>query len=226
MRQQCPAGRFITFEGIDGSGKTTQIRLLKKYLLHKGQRVFVSREPGGTGLAMAEAIRKLILNPRYTVHPRSELLLYEASRAQHVEKSIVPMLKKGYWVLCDRFTDATLAYQGGGRGIPTRKLLWLNRFATHDLNPDITILLDLPVRVGLTKARLITRQLQRKKRNFAGDRIEQEKIDFHRRVQGRYRALAKTHKRIHRIPVEKMVGSTHRKIIETIESCWPFLKNI
>lgn len=226
MRQQRPAGRFITFEGIDGSGKTTQIHLLKKYLLHKGQRVFVSREPGGTGLAMAEAIRKLILNPRYTVHPRSELLLYEASRAQHVEKSIVPMLKKGYWVLCDRFTDATLAYQGGGRGIPMRELRWLNRFATHDLNPDITILLDLPVCIGLKKARLSTRQLQRSKRNGAGDRIEQEKIDFHRRVRRCYRALAKIYKRMHRIPVEKTRGSTHRKIIETIESCWPYLKNI
>lgn len=220
------SGKFITFEGIDGSGKSTQIRLLEQYLRAREKNVFVSREPGGTGLKFAEAIRRLILHPRYKIHPRSELLLYEASRAQHVEKRILPMIRKGYWVLCDRFTDATLAYQGGGRCIPIQDLLWLNRFATNNVRPDLTILLDIPVRIGLKKARRLSKIKNKKGIFVNGDRLEREKIGFHKRVQSFYRKMAREHERIHTIKVADTAKETHRKIVQVIQKKWPYLKKI
>lgn len=212
------SGNFITFEGIDGSGKTTQIKLVEKYLKKRHKKVFVTREPGGKDIAIAEAIRRLILDPRYSVDPRSELLLYEASRAQHVAERIIPLLKKGYWVLCDRFTDATLAYQGGGRGIPFSDLIYLNRFAAHNLEPELTILLDLPVKKGLHKARGRT--------GSSGDRLEKENINFHIRVQKLYRQLARKHKRIYKVAVAEMIYDTHNKITAILEKKWPVLKKL
>ncbi|MFH1379178.1 MAG: dTMP kinase [bacterium] len=211
-------GTFITFEGIDGSGKTTHIALLAKYLKKKGKKVFVTREPGGKDIAIAEAIRTLILDPKYSVNPRAELLLYEASRAQHVAERIIPLLREEYWVLCDRFTDATLAYQGGGRGIPFAELNYLNRFATNNLEPELTILLDMPVKKALLKARGRTRQ--------NGDRLENEHITFHARVQKSYRYLAQKYKRICRIEVNHNIDETYAKIINIIEKKWPHLKKI
>lgn len=217
-------GKFITFEGLDGSGKTTQIRLLKNFFKKQGKNVFLSREPGGTGVKFAEAIRRLILHPNYIVHPRSELLLYEASRAQHVEKSIRPMIKQGYWVLCDRFTDATLAYQGGGRSIPIKELLWLNKFATDDLKPDLTIFLDISLKEGLRKARNLSQSKNKKDIYSNGDRLEREKLDFHRRVQHFYRRMVNEYPRIRRVSVEKSIEKTHAKIVNIVLKKWPVLK--
>ncbi|MBD3272546.1 MAG: dTMP kinase [Elusimicrobia bacterium] len=219
-------GQLITFEGIDGSGKTTQIQLLKKFLLKKKQKVFVTREPGGAGCPFAEAVRSLVLNPEYQVHPRSELLLYEASRAQHVEVTIKPFLLKGYWVLCDRFTDATLAYQGGGRNIPGKYLAWLNRFATGNMIPDLTILLDVNVQHGLRQARMISARDTEYAAGAEGDRLEQEDIDFHQRVRRYYLKLAHQHRRIKRIPVSATVEATHRMIVQTVLKKWPRLGKI
>jgi dTMP kinase len=207
---------FITFEGVDGSGKTTQIQLLKRYIARRGVKVMVTREPGGTGVRLAEEIRELILHPRYRVHPRCELLLYEASRAQHVEELIRPKLAQGYWVLCDRYIDATVAYQGGGRKIPRRDLDRLNAFATGSLMPDATFFLDVPVSISIARARRLSAHKHTQSGYQRGDRIEQEKLAFHKRVRSVYRALAAHTPRIHRIRVAATIEQTHQRIVNVI----------
>ena len=187
--------------------------------------MFLSREPGGTGLKFAEAIRRLVLHPRYSVHPRSELLMYEASRAQHVEKCIRPLLEQGAWVLCDRYTDATLAYQGGGRSIPIRDLQWLNQFATGRLEPDLTIFMDIPLKKGLQKARRLSKVKNKGHVYHNGDRLEREKTDFHQRVQRCYRRLERASSRIRRVVVSDSVEKTKRKILQILMKKWAFLKS-
>ena len=144
-------GRFITFEGGEGVGKTTQIQIARDTLERAGIEVVVTREPGGT--PMAEAIRELLLAPRdEPVHQLTELLLMFAARAQHVHGKIIPALEAGQWVLCDRFTDATYAYQGGGRGVPRQRIELLEQLVQGDMRPDHVILLDAPVATGLLPA--------------------------------------------------------------------------
>jgi len=177
---------FITFEGVEGSGKTTQIQRLKRYLTHKGFHCKVTREPGGPSIS--EKIRKILLDPDHReMLPLSELFLYEASRAQHIHEVIKPSLKKGMIVLCDRFNDATLAYQGYGRGIDRQLIKKLNRFASQGINPDLTFLLDCPSDIGLKRA------LQRNQilKNEKEDRFEREEIHFHQRVRRGYLSIAK-----------------------------------
>lgn len=177
---------FITFEGVEGSGKTTQIERLKKYLTKKGIPCEITREPGGT--AIGEKIRKILLNPEYKgMTPLSELFLYEASRAQHVQAVIRPLLEKGITVLCDRFTDASIAYQAYGRKLDLKLVQDLNQISSQGLIPDITFILDCPSRLGLKRA------LRRNKRlkNIKEDRFEREDIRFHQRVRKGYLALAK-----------------------------------
>ncbi len=174
------AARFITFEGVEGSGKTTQLRRLSAHLRAKGIRHIVTREPGGTPLA--DEIRKVILIPREErVFPETELLLYEAARAQHVRGVILPALSSGSAVLCDRFCDATVAYQGHSRGIDADRVESLNRFAAGDLVPGLTLLFDLPPEEGFSRI---------KGRGQAKDRLERESLDFHRSVREGYLRLA------------------------------------
>ena len=143
--------RFITFEGIEGSGKTTQIKLAKDYLEARGFSLVATDEPGGTPLG--KIIREMLLNVGpYSISPCAELLLFVAARAQHVEEVIKPALQQGKLVLCDRFLDATLAYQGWGRGLDRTFIQALHNFATTSLLPDLTILLDLPAETGLRRA--------------------------------------------------------------------------
>ena len=160
------AGLFVTFEGVEGAGKTTQIRLLRDALEAEGHSVCVTREPGGD--ALAEGIRSLLLHGEMA--PRAELLLFLASRAQNVEKIIRPHLAAHGIVLCDRYIDSSVAYQGAGRGLGREQVAHLNTFATHDLMPDLTFLLDLPPEVGLA------RQPEK-------NRMETESLEFHQRVQ-------------------------------------------
>src|SRR5579872_5751836 len=137
-------GRFITFEGIDGSGKTTQLRSLAKWLREQGQETIETVEPGGTEIG--RQIRRIVLDPASAdLHPRAELLLYFASRAQNVEQVIRPALEAGRTVLCDRFTDSTLVYQGCGRGLDTSTILDLDRIACRGLRPDITLFIDIDI---------------------------------------------------------------------------------
>lgn len=173
-------GIFVTFEGIEGSGKTTQLRRLSAHLAAKKSPHIVTREPGGT--PFSDEIRGLVLVPREeTVFPEAELLLYEAARAQHVRGLILPALLSGQAVLCDRFCDATTAYQAHARGLDASLVERLNRFATGGLVPDLTLLFDLPPEEGFARI---------KGRGGARDRLERESLDFHRAVREGYLRLA------------------------------------
>lgn len=171
---------FVTFEGIEGSGKTTQIRRLSAYLERKGIPHLVTREPGGTPLA--DEIRTLLLSRRSEpVFPETELLLYEAARAQHVRGVILPARASGKAVLCDRFCDATVAYQGFSRGIDVSRIEWLNAFASDGLSPDLTLLFDISPEEGIRRIR---------DRGGLRDRIEAESREFHRAVREGYLRLS------------------------------------
>jgi dTMP kinase len=170
-------GVFITFEGIEGSGKSTQAALLKAFLEAQGLEVLVTREPGGSPIG--EQIRHILLDPgNHGMVPLAELLLYEASRCQHVEAVIRPALDRGKTVICDRFFDASTAYQGYARGLGIKMVGELNLVATGGRKPDLTIVLDLPVDMGL---RRLGRSL---------DRIEREAVEFHERVRQGYLRIA------------------------------------
>ena len=174
------AGCFISIEGSDGTGKTTQISLLCKWLSQWGLEVLRTREPGGTPIA--DKIRALLLdNANKELTARAETLLYMAARAQHTVRLIRPALERGAAVISDRYSDSTLVYQGVARGVPMRDLVWLNRFATDELVPDMTLLLDCAVE------RLSARIANRGSK----DRLESENLDFHRRVRQGFLALAK-----------------------------------
>jgi dTMP kinase len=175
-------GIFITFEGVEGSGKSSQIKLLEQYLEENGYDHFVTREPGGPPIS--EAIRKLLLDVNNAeMVPETELLLYLASRAQHTVQWIIPALEQGKIVICDRYTDSSLAYQGGGRKLSASVINALTTFATRNLKPDITFLLDVDVEVG-----------QKRIRNRTLDRLEEESLNFHKQVRQEYLKLAKQHK--------------------------------
>jgi len=169
-------GRFITFEGIDGAGKSTQLRFVEDWLRGRGLDVLQTREPGGTPLG--EALRELIL--QRSMQPRTETLLMFAARCEHVAAVIEPALAAGRWVLCDRFTDATYAYQAGGRGLPQADIAALERWVHPELQPDLTFLFDLAPEVAA--ARLA--------RAHRSDRFEREQRDFFARVRASYRARA------------------------------------
>jgi len=181
-----PNGKFITFEGPEGSGKSTHIRLLADFLRERGVQVVLTREPGGT--PTGEAIRGLLQHDGAGESPtnRTEVLLFLASRAQHVERLIKPALASGAWVLCDRFDDSTLAYQGYGRGFDLSVLCAMNGFATDGLTPDLTVLLD--VSPDTSRQRLLARQAQTAD---TPDRIEREAQAFHVRLRNGFLDLAK-----------------------------------
>ena len=178
-------GKLITFEGIDYSGKTTQAKRLLNYLKRKGHKVILLREPGGE--KVSESIRQVLLSSRSTgMNPLTELLLYEAARAQLVSKMILPALKQGKIVICDRFYDSSLAYQGYGRGLDKKMIDYLNRVSVLGLKPDLTILIDIPIKVFSSRMR----QNNKKK-----DRIEKEKIDFYKKVREGYLKIAQKEKK-------------------------------
>jgi len=177
-------GFFLSFEGIEGCGKTTQITGLARRLQALGYLVVKTREPGGSPLS--EQIRALLLDPNNQgMDPRCELLLFLAVRAQHVNETIRPALEKGAVVLCDRFTDATVAYQGYARGLGAAFVARLNRVATSGLSPNLTIFLDVPVALGLA----------RKKKAGHLDRLDRERANFHQAVRNGYIRIAEQHPR-------------------------------
>ena len=179
--------RFITFEGGDGTGKTTQIKEVANYLGERNRSYIVTREPGGT--ALGKMIRKVLLEAGATkIAASTELFLYLADRAQHVNEIIIPALQSDKIVLCDRFTDSTLAYQGYGRGIDVSWLRQLNDTASGAVRPDLTFLLDCPVTIGL--ARAARRSVQSADRPQE-DRFEREKLEFHEKVRAGFLELAR-----------------------------------
>ncbi|HET6465081.1 MAG TPA: dTMP kinase [Nitrospiria bacterium] len=174
-------GFFITFEGTEGSGKSTQIEILARYLTRHGHKVVTTREPGGT--AFGEQIRRVLLSVKNRrLDPRAELFLYLASRTQHLEEVILPALKRGKIILCDRFSDATVAYQGFGRRLDMKVVRTAVAYAAKGLSPDLTLLLDLDVRLGLARV----------KDRGRSNRLDREQREFHQRVRVGYRRLARS----------------------------------
>ncbi|WP_028844454.1 dTMP kinase [Thermodesulfovibrio thiophilus] len=171
-------GIFITFEGIEGSGKTTQIKLLGERLKKQGLKVLTTYEPGDTDVG--QKIRNILLEPEININPLCELILYFADRVQHVNEKIKPYLETGFIVICDRFTDSTVAYQGYARGVSIDIIKELNRILFNEFKPDLTILLDLPVIIGLKRNQQINKT----------DRFELEDLAFHDRVREGYLKLA------------------------------------
>jgi dTMP kinase len=177
---------FITLEGIEGSGKTTQLQHLGTYLETRGHRCVMTCEPGGTGIG--KKIRSILLDPASSeLVPTAELLLYMADRAQHIESLIKPSLAEGKMVLCDRYFDATVVYQGFARGLDTGFIRDLHRLIFEDLKPDVTFLLDLAPRIGLARA---WGQLDNGLRSDTESRFEKERMDFHEKVRAGYLQLA------------------------------------
>lgn len=173
-------GLFITFEGPDGSGKSTQAHFLAQNLQEEGYSVLLTREPGGT--ALGEAVRGILLGKDLQMSNETEALLYAAARAQHVEEKIKPALEQGKIVICDRFVDSSLAYQGYGLGLPLEELKKINSFAARGLRPNLTFLLDLEPERGLARARIERGQM---------DRIEERALEFHSKVRHGFLDLAK-----------------------------------
>lgn len=206
-RRKAKKGLFLTFEGGEGTGKTTQIARVAKFFESQGKRVVVTREPGGSHIA--NQIRSLLLDPKMKgLKPLAELFLYEASRAQHVQDIIVPALNAGKVVICDRFTDSSIVYQGAARGLPAKLVEWLNGIATDGLKPDLTFVLDLDPRIGL--ARVGSRGIL--------DRLEKEALSFHQSVRKGYLKLAKAEpKRFRLIDASKSRDQIHESILQHLE---------
>lgn len=199
-------GKFITLEGIDGAGKSTHMSFIAERLRAMDQQVVVTREPGGTPLG--EMLRDLVLSQK--MHTETETLIMFASRREHIDKVIVPALEKGIWVLSDRFTDATFAYQGGGRGIALNRLQVLENWVQSGLQPDLTLLFDVPLEISR----------ERLSHNMSLDRFEQEKQDFFARVRAAYLDRAAAH------PQRIRVINGSRSIAEIQAELAPLLEKL
>lgn len=200
---------LISFEGIEGCGKTTQARMLAEHLKTLGRNVVLTEEPGGSAVGLR--IRSLLLDPGSSMDPMTELLLYYASRAQHVREVIYPALMDGTIVITDRFTDSTIAYQGHARGIDLAVISTLNDLVAPDLKPCITFLLDLDVDTGL----------RRNKKANKEDRFELETVEFHNRVrQGYLRIAAEETRRVQVIDASKSAQEVGKEIVRITEEIW------
>ncbi|HNS54607.1 MAG TPA: dTMP kinase [Syntrophales bacterium] len=203
------AGRFITFEGVEGSGKSTQIRLAGEFLQALGLTVVVTQEPGGTPLG--ERIREILLNRGgFDISGEAEVFLFAAARAQHADAVIRPALESGKIVLCDRFSDATIAYQAYGRGLPLESVREICRLASRGLSPHLTLLFDLPVEEGLARA---LQRIAGREGNTREDRFEREHLDFHRRIREGYLAVARQEPgRVRILDASKDIESTRQEV--------------
>ena len=197
-------GKFITLEGIDGAGKSTHLTFIAEHLRATGKQVIVTREPGGTPLG--EMLRDMVLSQ--AMHVETETLMMFASRREHIDKVIVPALEKGIWIISDRFTDATFAYQGGGRGIATERLEMLENWVQGDLQPDLTLLFDVPVAVSRERLAF----------NIALDRFEQEKQEFFTRVRDAYLLRAAAYpQRIRVIDSSRSIAEIQTELLRVFE---------
>jgi len=209
MSKTINRGRFITLEGGEGAGKSTSLEYLCTRLQASGVKVLRTREPGGT--PMGERVRELLLNPDHTgMHSDTELLLMFAARAQHLHEVILPALARGEWIICDRFTDATYAYQGGGRGIEVQRICLLEDWVQQGFQPDTTLLFDLPVAQGLERAG----------KRGALDRFEQEQQDFFEKVRSTYLERAAQNPERFRIIDAGCEIETVQQQLDDIVSTW------
>ena len=207
-------GRFITFEGVEGCGKSTQMARLLEWMEKAGLPVLATREPGGT--KVGEGIRELLLTPREEgLDAGAELLLYEAARAQHVGEVIRPALEAGIHVLCDRFFDSTTAYQAFGRGLDEEMVLDLNHMASGGLVPDLTLLFSVAIEEGLGRAR----------GDSAGDRLEGESLAFHRKVQAGFEALAQREPGRFRTLGDGPIEQVHEKVVNIVKERFEWAGN-
>jgi len=202
-------GFFITFEGIDFCGKTTQARRLGSYLRRNGYEVLVVREPGGDRIA--ERIRRILLSRKNSeMTALTELLLYEAARSQLTQRVILPALKEGKVVICDRYSDSSLAYQGYGRGLSKKMIKSLNHISTFGLSPDLTILLDVSVKTSFKR---------RKKEKIERDRLEKERLEFHQRIREGYLTIARQNRKgIKVVDGTENIYKTWQKVRRVVDS--------
>lgn len=200
-------GKFITVEGIDGAGKSTQLAWVADFVRARNRKVVMTREPGGTPLG--EKLRGLLLDKDQRMHLETEALLMFAARREHIDKVIAPALARGEWVLCDRFTDATFAYQGGGRGADWQRLRTLEQWVQGPLQPDLTLLFDVSPEVGRQRASSIK----------VPDRFEQERDDFFARVrEGYLRRAREDAKRVRVVDASRTVIEIQRELTQIMES--------
>lgn len=200
------SGRFITLEGVEGAGKSTNLRFVSDWLSARGIDHVVTREPGGT--ALGEQLRALLLAPETgDLCAMSELLLMFAARAQHLTEVIEPALAQGQWVLCDRFTDATYAYQGGGRGLPTAAIANVETLVQQSRRPDCVLMLDMSVAAGMERARI----------RGTLDRFEQEPLDFFERVRAGYLARAENNPRYHIVDAAQALACVQAALADILE---------
>ncbi len=212
-------GTFITFEGIDGSGKSTQLRLLNNYLRAHGCNALVTREPGGTQLGLR--LREALLDALEEVDPLTELLVFAADRAQHVRRKLVPALETGAVVISDRYADATIAYQGAGRGFPPELISQIVQLATGGLKPDLTLLFDVSIEESVS--RTTRRSSSKSSGRGARDRLDIEAAEFHTRVRDAYLELAAAEpERIKVIDTSGPVEQTHYRVKQILV---PFLSS-
>ena len=203
------AGAFITFEGIDGSGKSTQLRLIASVLRLQGLEVVTTREPGGTTLG--QRLRAALLDAQEQVDPLAELLVFAADRAQHVRRQLRPAIESNHIVLSDRYADSTVAFQGAGRGFDEKLISQIVQLATDGLKPDLTLLFDLPV------AECVARTRRRHEGKNKGDRIDAEDIEFHTRVRDAYlRIAAAEPQRVRLIDAAGAVQETHQLVVDIV----------
>ena len=206
-------GTFITFEGIDGSGKSTQLRLLGNFLRANGCDALLTREPGGTTLGLR--LRAALLDAMEEVDPLTELLVFAADRAQHVRRLMRPALEAGRLVISDRYADATVAYQGAGRGFPPELISQIVQLATEGLKPDLTLLFDLPIEESTS--RTARRSTGKASARVSRDRLDIEHVDFHARVRDAYLQIALTEpERVKLIDTSGPVEHTHEHVKEII----------
>ena len=203
-----PKGKFITFEGSEGCGKSTQIKLLSEALIKQGRSVLTTREPGGTDVG--EKIREILMDPSYLeLTDLTEVFLYEAARAQLVNEIIVPSLDSGHNVLCDRFSESTLAYQGYGGKISVEWIQKIDQMARGGLSPDLTLFIDVDPEVGLKRARASAKEI---------DRLEEKDLEYHKRVYQGYLELAKKNPdRIKVVDGSKGVQEVHKEILDLVK---------
>ena len=211
-----PRGKFITFEGLDGVGKSTQLRKLADHLRQRGIDVITTREPGGT--ALGDNLRAVLLSSRTSgLSALAEVALMFADRAQHIDEQILPALAKGQWVLCDRFTDSSEAYQGGGRELGSETVLQLHKLLCHDLKPDLTILMVSDLASNIARAR--RRNIEKSKNSQADEnRFEKENRAFHKRVFEAFLAIAEREpQRVVKVDATEQIVKVHKKIVRSVE---------
>jgi len=201
---------FVTFEGIEGSSKTTQAKLLSEWLTSLSISHILTKEPGTPAVKECQKIRELILNPESKISSRTEFFLYLADRSEHVEQCILPAIANSQWVICDRYVDSTKVYQGIGRGLGVDKIADMITFASRNIMPDITFIMDVPVEMGLGRARSSNTEFA------GGDRMEREAEEFHNKLRQGFLEIAGTHERYVVLDARKSIEELHGEIRQVL----------